>query len=68
MKIKIDDTWFELGKDCEKIMILMDEDDKKNIQKMNKDCFKYAVFVDSIKDSEEQLLSWMEAESGKKAE
>jgi hypothetical protein len=55
MKVKIGYRMFDSHE--EPIMIVMSEDDKKNIKKMPIDKFTYCTYPDRIPDDE--ILTWM---------
>jgi hypothetical protein len=61
MRVKIQDTWFEV-KVGQPIMVELTDEDKKNMLPMMtaSDGDKYAVFSDEEKLTREEMLSWMD--------
>lgn len=66
MKIKIGDLFFDV-KD-EPVMIILSEQDKKNIENMCPTCTKYAIFPDGWLEDEEKMREWMRAIPAQNAE
>jgi hypothetical protein len=57
MRVKIEDTWYQVGVNCKKLMIQLDKQDKKNIAKMPPCYTKYAEY-DNV--PAEEVRDWME--------
>ena len=58
MKIKVNDTTYD--GETQPIMVILDEQDKKNIANMLPECTKYCIYPDNMKS--EDVLKWMEIE------
>lgn len=63
MKIKVGDQWFECAPG-QPIMVVLAEQDKKNIANMHPDATRYAIFEDDDGMTVEDKHAWMaDAES-----
>ncbi len=56
MKVKVGDKIFDGNK--EPVMIIISNEDKRNIKKMNKSCNKYCSFPDGY--DLDEINDWME--------
>lgn len=62
MKVVVNDEVFELGKDgVNKIMVIMDKDDKDFISNMSPDNMNYCVFDDHL--TQREVENWMSCHS-----
>ena len=59
MKIKIGDLWFDGALEEFPIMVVLSEQDKKNITNMPQEYSKYCVFEKSYW-TEEEIKDWMD--------
>lgn len=57
MRVKIGDTWHDAEE--ESICVELSGQDKLNIENMNPDCDKYAVFPDVDSMTREEMIEWI---------
>lgn len=57
MKVKIGDTWYDANETA--ICVELNSQDKENIENMNADCDKYAVFPDAKNLTPDEMRAWM---------
>ena len=57
MKVKVGDRIYD--SDLEPVMIILSDNDKKNIANMHPDATKYAVFPDNMLWTVEEMQTWM---------
>ena len=62
MRVKINDTWHEVGEDCS-IMIELTKRDKSNIRNMDMADKRYAVFHPSDTRTVSEKEAWMNEDS-----
>lgn len=59
MKVKVGSDWFEATPE-QPIMVLLSEDDKRNIANMAPDATKYALFAEEALMTRDEKLAWMD--------
>ncbi len=60
MRVKIGDRWYDANEQA--ICIELSAQDKLNIENMNPDCDKYAVFPDKDALTSDEMRYWMATE------
>ncbi|KKL53080.1 hypothetical protein LCGC14_2279000 [marine sediment metagenome] len=59
MEVKVGDQVYD--SEAQPIMVILTDQDKKNIANMDPDCTKYAMFQDDW-GSKQEMLDWMETD------
>jgi len=57
MRVKIGDQWF--SSDDQPICVELTDQDKSNIENMDPDATRYAVFPDALASSVDEKYEWM---------
>lgn len=60
MKVKVGNKIFDGNK--ERVMVILTDQDKKNIRDMHPDCTKYCVYPESKENTPKNIIQWMDEE------